>query len=284
MTDIDEELANEGLCAAIDSETGEVCTREAGAGIDQVVYRGRCSEHTNRGAPPESMQGNQHAVGNDGGPPEGSQNGLKHGLYADRSLLYDNLDAEVRHRIDKFIDEVAADWERETGQTSSTMFRRERLRPIALMMLVEERALDDLLEHGWVRTSERTTSITTDDGETIEATYEIDVPRRVATEMRRLARHRIDALGDLGLLAGVAKDPDPTDDRWANAHYEFLPPDVDADASTDADTDADTVIVADPAPDAEDTKDISYEVVYEGVAEDEDDNDGSLDTDSETGP
>lgn len=226
MTEINEEVASQGRCGAVDSATGEVCMREAGEGIDQFVRRGRCIEHTKRGSGNGSpdrnaMAGNQRAVGNNGGPPKGSQNALKHGLYADLDLLETNLDADTREWVNKHTADLATEWERATEQSSSERFRHERLRPIALMRLIQTQGFADVFEHGLLTTVERTETFTDKDGEQHEGVATVQIPRRVSRETLRLSRRITDALGDLRLLAGVENEPDPADDPWATASYEL---------------------------------------------------------------
>ena len=236
MIEINTELAEQGYCASLDTEDGSPCMNEAGEGIAATIYQGRCIEHTRRGSgtgspDPESMAGNQRAVGNDGGPPPGSQNALKHGMYANLDLLDANLDGDAREWVDKHTADLAVDWERETGHAPSKRFRRERLRPIALMRLVQTQGLVDMTEHGLVTTVERTETFVDDDGEQREGVAEVEIPRRTGRETFRLSRRINDALGDLGLLLGVANEPDPADDPWVTSSYEIV---FDSDSEDDA--------------------------------------------------
>lgn len=220
MVQIDNSLAAEGYCGAI-REDGTPCMREAGEGIDQVIHRGRCLEHNQRGPPIGSAN---NPDGSDG-PPPGSQNALRHGLYSDFELLYENLDLNGADRawVDQYTASLTDEWETATEQAPSTMLSR-RFRRIAVASLVVQRAFGDLSANGLTTTVERTEP----HPETgTEASYELEVPRAVLRDSRLLSRWITDELVDLGLV-GSESGPEAADDPWRSSSYELLPDEGDS--------------------------------------------------------
>ena len=77
-------------------------------------------------------------------------------------------------------------------------------------------------EHGLVMTVERIETFVDEDGEQREGVATVKIPRRVGRGTFRLSRRITDTLGDLGLLLGVANEPDPADDPLAAASYKIM--------------------------------------------------------------
>ena len=90
-------------CGSTDTGGDEPCQRQIAADRD----RERCWEHANpgesvSGAPSESLEGNQNAVGNAGGDggPEGNGNAEKHGIHSDQMLYYERLSETDQSLVD----------------------------------------------------------------------------------------------------------------------------------------------------------------------------------------
>ena len=77
---------------------GEPCGRSAGWGIPSADS-GKCRRH--RGTSPDgsSHEGNQNAVGNDGGAPEENGNAITHGLYAEANKTYSEVFTDAEREI-----------------------------------------------------------------------------------------------------------------------------------------------------------------------------------------
>ena len=109
------------------------------------------SAEDGRGAP----DGNDHALGNDGGPPEGNVNAMKHGLHMTAERLLDVMDEDQRevfkHRFLEYRDKCMND---------------SRAMMLAARAVIEEElhveVFEGIAEEGFTRT------VYTDDGQAYE--------------------------------------------------------------------------------------------------------------------
>lgn len=85
-----------GRCTATAKHSGERCQRPAGAnGVCR--FHGR---HSTGPSDPTALEGNDHAVGNDGGgAPAGNTNALKSGAFVALSRIPDRLTSEQLHGV-----------------------------------------------------------------------------------------------------------------------------------------------------------------------------------------
>lgn len=99
-----------GQCVAKASTTGERCTQPAKG------PHGKCHSHggaEGSGAP----EGNDNAVGNDGGAPEDNTNAVTHGAYADENRFYRQvLDDSLRALVDAIFDDYTETYESIHGE------------------------------------------------------------------------------------------------------------------------------------------------------------------------
>lgn len=77
MPQYDEDARAEGLCGYNGPEVRHPCKFDEGWGLEHDT--GFCKHHNDSGAPSKSLEGNQNAVGNDSGAPEGHFRSLKTG-------------------------------------------------------------------------------------------------------------------------------------------------------------------------------------------------------------
>lgn len=78
MSEIDDSAREEGRCGYIGDGRETPCQLVEGWGYD--TSSGLCRKHGERGA----KEGNQNAVGNNGGPPESNDNAVTHGAFRKR--------------------------------------------------------------------------------------------------------------------------------------------------------------------------------------------------------
>jgi hypothetical protein len=131
-----------GRCGAT-TRDGSPCRKWPVGGAGE----GRCRLHGGASTGPdepatEHLEDNDHAVGNDGGAPEGNTNASVHGGFGDWWIVYDRLDDDER----EYVDRIAREWreEADTHAPDVPATRRERLcRELATLGIMARRASED---------------------------------------------------------------------------------------------------------------------------------------------
>ena len=113
---------------------------------------------------------------NPGGAPEGNDNAVTHGLYADKQKMFERLDEEERRLVVEVATDLLDKFEGEVGA-----YERYAIRNVALDVLKRLRANDYILEEDLIR----------DEDESAE---------RVNMAYSRLVRDTTSELEKLGLL------------------------------------------------------------------------------------
>lgn len=183
MADFDEDAREEGKCGYICDELDSPCGHTEGWGYENSTS-GFCKPHGERGG----QEGNQNAVGNDGGAPEENGNAIKHGARADPVNLYKNLDDESLAWVDGLIDgylEIATFGEDDP--------RVERLQMACTIMYQEWAAREVVLREG---PSEDTTIGVSEAGTPVIRTDEHHLTTTASTHNQTVRMN----LKDLGLL------------------------------------------------------------------------------------
>lgn len=142
--DTEAEARAAGYCGAM-NRNGKPCLLPAGWGTPGSASEGRCKFHGGCSTGPDdtaALEGNDYAVGNDGGAPENNANAEIHGGFSDWETAYERFDAATRadvERLMKCMRETAREHAPDVAEE-----RRERLiREMATLMVLERRAAAD---------------------------------------------------------------------------------------------------------------------------------------------
>jgi len=218
----------EERCGA-ETRDGTPCEKYPAAGRSRCRFHGGASTGPND---PTALEGNDHAVGNDGGPPAGNTNALAHGATVPLDRLPERLPREQLHdtaRWEYYAVLVSRERQPELGED-----RRRRLaaRWARLDVRRTTAAFDAWTDGpggGRGFTVEREETIELGNGETLTVEREVANPN-LGVESRTTAERR-DVAGVLGL-----NDPDaPRADEAERRAAPNLPIDIGADSRGKAD-------------------------------------------------
>lgn len=140
-------------CGA-ETRDGTPCEKYPAKGATRCRFHGGASTGPKEtDALSERMQGNDYAVGNDGGAPELNTNAQSHGGWGDWRTVYERLEGDRKAWVDELAECHIDNADLENVDADSSLSEgevREKAVEAAVLSVLERRAHADSFKRGWV--------------------------------------------------------------------------------------------------------------------------------------